>query len=74
VADLDNLARDILERFERLCSAGNRGTVASYRVYEAHGDRAGVRALVIGDDVLHAFETDRGRQAPVARKRATRDR
>jgi hypothetical protein len=57
LADLDNLAQHILEPFERLYCAGNRGTVASYRVYEAHGDHEGVRVLVIGDDVLHAFET-----------------
>lgn len=57
LADLDNLARDILEPFERLYCANKRGTVASYRVYEAHGDYNGVQVLVIGDDVLHAFET-----------------
>lgn len=54
--DLDNLARDILVPFEESYCAGRRGTVVSYRVYEAEGPRDEVRVLVMADERLHQLE------------------
>jgi hypothetical protein len=56
LADLDNLAREILEPFERIYCSRRRGTVVSYRVYETHGQYEGIRVMVMGDDRLAAFE------------------
>jgi hypothetical protein len=54
--DLDNLARDVLVPFEQLYCANERGTVVSYRVYEAEGPRDEVRVLVMTDSRLHQLE------------------
>jgi Holliday junction resolvase RusA-like endonuclease len=54
--DLDNLARDVLVPFEQLYCADERGTVVSYRVYEAEGPHDEVRVLVMTDSRLHQLE------------------
>ena len=53
--DLDNLVHGFLVPFEeQLCAA--RGTVTSYRVYEAVGEPAGVRVRVLDDSRLLTLE------------------
>ncbi|HWM63604.1 MAG TPA: hypothetical protein VNP96_06395 [Solirubrobacterales bacterium] len=54
--DLDNLARDVLVPFEQLYCADKRGSVVSYRVYVAEGERDEVRVLVMTDSRLHQLE------------------
>jgi hypothetical protein len=56
--DLDNLARHVVVPFEEVFCGNDRGSVASYRVYQAPPESgpSGVRLSVIGDERLDAFE------------------
>jgi hypothetical protein len=54
--DYDNLAHLLLPPFEATFCDGRRGTVVSYRVYEAEAVEPGVRVMVMTDQRLHDME------------------
>jgi hypothetical protein len=54
--DLDNLARDVVGPFEQVFCSDERGSVATYRVYNADIGPPGVRVFVIGDERIESFE------------------
>lgn len=54
--DLDNLARDVVGPFEEVFCGGERGAVASYRVYRADLGPPGVAVHVIADKRLESLE------------------